>query len=103
MLAAAAQGDEAARTVVQAAGAALGVGVGFLVDVLDPEAVVVGGGLGLAGGLYWTAFERSARAHIWADTLRDLPILPASLGADAGLIGAAATGVRRGHVTSTHG
>lgn len=103
VLAAAAQGDDAARTVVQTAGAALGVGVGFLVNVLDPEAVVVGGGLGLAGGLYWAAFEQSTRTHIWAETLRDLPILPAALGADAGFIGAAAVGVGGTHLTSTHG
>ena len=37
-------GREAARTVVHAAGAALGNSVGFLVNVLDPEAVIVGGG-----------------------------------------------------------
>lgn len=101
VLAAATQGDASARTVVQTAGAALGVGVAFLVNVLDPQAVVVGGGLGLAGGLYWTAFEQAARAHIWADALRDLPILSAALGTDAGLIGAAATGVRDKQLTQT--
>jgi glucokinase len=65
--------------------------------VLDPEAVVVGGGLGLAGGLYWESFERSAREHIWADATRGLPIVPAQLGADAGLIGAAASVLRTHH------
>ncbi len=89
--AAAASGDAAAVGVVRAAGEALGVGVGFLVNVLDPEAVVVGGGLGLAGGLYWESFLASARRHIWADNTRDLPIIPAALGADAGIVGAAAS------------
>jgi glucokinase len=69
--------------------------VGFLVNVLDPEAVVVGGGLGLAGGIYWSAFERATREHIWSDTARDLPILPAALGPDSGLIGAAAAAWKR--------
>lgn len=99
VLAAATQGNAIARRVVQTAGAALGVGVGFLVNVLDPEAVVVGGGLGLAGGLYWAAFEQATRAHIWAEALRSLPIVPAALGADAGLIGAAALGVRETQLT----
>ncbi len=89
--AAAAAGDPVAVRVVRSAGEALGVGVGFLVNVLDPEAVVVGGGLGVAGGLYWTSFLAAARRHIWAEATRDLPIIQAALGADAGLIGAAAT------------
>jgi glucokinase len=60
------------------------------VNVLDPEMIVVGGGLGTAGGLYWDAFERSCREHIFADNTRGLPIVPARLGTDAGLVGAAA-------------
>ena len=90
VLAAVAAGDPAAVEVVRTAGEALGVSIGWLVNVLDPEAMIVGGGLGLAGGLYWDSMMGSARAHIWAEATRDLPILPAALGADAGVIGAAA-------------
>ncbi len=89
VLAAAAAHDPQAVEVVRTAGEALGNSVGFLVNVLDPEAVIVGGGLGLAGGLYWDTFTASTRRHIWAETARTLPILPAALGVDAGLIGAA--------------
>jgi glucokinase len=88
---AAARNDSVAIQVVQSAGEALGNSVGFLINLLDPESLIVGGGLGLAGGLYWESFVASTRKHIWSDTTRDLPILPALLGADAGLIGAAAT------------
>ena len=63
----------------------------FLVNVLDPEAVVIGGGLGLAGGLYWDAFVGSLQRHIWAEATRALPVRRAELGTDAGLVGAAAT------------
>jgi glucokinase len=90
VLAAAGAGDGAAMAVVRSAGEALGNSVGFLINVLDPQAVVVGGGLGLAGGLYWTSFVEATRAHIWAEETRNLAILPAALGTDAGLIGAAA-------------
>jgi glucokinase len=89
VLAAAAQGDPDAARVVRDAAESLGSGIGWLVNVLDPEAVVVGGGLGLVGGLYWDAFIDSVRRHVWADATRDLPIVRAELGADAGLIGAA--------------
>jgi glucokinase len=90
ILAAVDRGDPLAVDVVRSGGEALGVGVGWLVNVLDPEAIVVGGGLGVAGGLYWESVVASTRAHIWADGSRDLPIRQAGLGADAGLIGAAA-------------
>jgi predicted NBD/HSP70 family sugar kinase len=52
--------------------------------------VAVGGRLGLAGSLYWDAFVRSVGKHVWAEGSRHLPLLPAALGVDAGLIGAAA-------------
>jgi glucokinase len=85
---AASAGDERAIEIVSTGGAALGVTVGLLVNVLDPEAVVVGGGLGLRDGLYWECFLRSTREHIWADARRDLPIQHAAL-AENGVIGAA--------------
>lgn len=89
VLAAADSGDPAAIQIVRDAAEALGSGIGFLVNVLDPEAVVIGGGLGLAGGIYREALHDSIRRHTWSDVTRDLPIVPAALGADAGQIGAA--------------
>ncbi len=87
--AAAALGDPMAAEVVRSAGEALGGGIGWLVSVLDPEAVVVGGGLGVAGGLFWETTVASVRRHIWSDVHRALPIVPGALGADAALVGAA--------------
>jgi glucokinase len=87
--AAAAAGDALAREVVASAGAACGNTAGFLVNALDPQALVVAGGLGLAGGLYWDSFVASTRARIWAETSRALPIRTAQLGIDAGVVGAA--------------
>ena len=89
--AAAASGDPIATEIVLSAGAALGNSVGFLINVLDPQAVIVGGGLGLAGGLYWDSFVNSAHKHIWSEVSRELPIIQAKLGADASILGAAAT------------
>src|SRR5262249_36140016 len=45
---AAAGGDNVAAEILVSAGEALGVSVAFLVNVLDPERIVVGGGLGMA-------------------------------------------------------
>jgi glucokinase len=87
--AAAAAGDTLAIDIVRSAAAACGNTAGFLINALDPQALIVAGGLGLAGGLYWDSFIASTRKRIWADSCRELPIVTAKLGADAGLIGAA--------------
>jgi glucokinase len=91
VIAAANMGDAAALQIVKSAGAALGASIGWLVNVLDPQALIVGGGLGTTGGLYWESLVAATRAHIWADNSREIPILMAALGPDAGLIGAAAS------------
>jgi glucokinase len=94
VVAAARDGDAPAAEVVESAGEALGSSVGFLINVLDPEAVVVGGGLGTAGGLYWESLLRSARRRVWSDASREVAFLPAGLGPDAGMAGAALTALR---------
>ena len=90
VLAAAASGDTDAASIVRSGGEALGSTMGLLVGTLDPEAVVVGGGLGLSEGLFWESFVSSTRRHIWSEIHRNLPIVHAATGLDAGLIGAAA-------------
>jgi glucokinase len=87
--AAAAAGEALAIDIVRSAGAACGNTAGFLINALDPQALIVAGGLGLAGGLYWDSFLASTRRRIWAEDGRALPILTAQLGADAGVVGAA--------------
>jgi glucokinase len=96
VLAAVTAGDPVAVEIVRSAGVALGVSVAWLVNVLDPEAVIVGGGLGSAPGLYWESFVAATREHIWSETQRNLPIFHAALGPDAGIVGAAATVLHRG-------
>jgi len=88
-------GDARAIEIVRSAGDALGVTAGLLVNTLDPEAVVVGGGLGGAEGFYWECFLNSTREHIWAEARRNLPITHAAL-ARNGVIGAAINFLGRG-------
>lgn len=90
VIAAASARDAVAVEIVRTAGEVLGRTVGWLVNALDPEAVIIGGGLGLSGAVYWEGLEASTRKQIWSDLHRQLPILPAGLGRDAGIVGAAA-------------
>jgi len=88
----AASGDAEARNIVASAGTALGAAIANLVNILDPETVVIGGGLGLAAGLYRESIEVALRGHVWSEFHRDLKIMSAQLGNDAGIVGAAALG-----------
>lgn len=90
VFAAAAAGDAAASDVLEQAVHALGQAIGHAIDIIDPDALVIGGGLALAGGAYGAPLEAAIRAHVWAPDTRALPILRARLGADSALIGAAA-------------
>ena len=90
VLAAAGSGNSSARLIINSAAQALGSQVALLVNTLDPEAVILGGGLGLSEGAYWSEFIATTRRHIWSEMHRDLPILRAATGSDAGWLGAAA-------------
>ncbi len=86
---AARSGDARAADVIALAALRLGQALALLAGALDPEAVVLGGGLGSATGPYFDAVAAETRAGLWTDDSRSLPVLPARLGPDAGLIGAA--------------
>ena len=85
--------DPSLDGVVESAAAALGTGLAALVNALDPGVVVIGGGLGL-NDRYRELAVATMRVIIFADDTRRLPVLPAQLGADAGVIGAALAAVR---------
>lgn len=91
ILKAAERGDAAARAIVRTAAEALANKTAWIIDVLDPEAVVVGGGLGSAEGFYWDVFREAVYTCVWAEQSQDVTIVQASAGSDSALIGAALT------------
>ncbi len=86
----AAEGDVRALEITERAAMALAGCIGFALNILDPEALVLGGGLALAGGAYGEPLASAIRAHVWSEATRALPIRRARLGPDSALIGAAA-------------
>ena len=80
--------DPAHASLVDAVAGELGHELAALVNALDPEAVVIGGGLGLVDG-YRERIVAAARSAIEHESTSRLPILPASLGIRSGVIGAA--------------
>lgn len=87
---AAREGDPAAGDLLIELGRWLGEGIADIADVLDPAAVVIGGGVGAAGDLLLEPARKAFGAALSAGAYRPhLTIRAAELGNDAGLIGVA--------------
>ncbi|MCX2748417.1 ROK family protein [Arthrobacter sp. MI7-26] len=82
------QGGPAAIKAIGVGAGAAGQAIGGLVNILDPETVVVSGGLADAGDFWWKPMERALRKELMAP-LADIPVLRASLGNTAAIVGAA--------------
>jgi glucokinase len=68
----------------------LGAAIGSLANLFDPDLVVVGGGFGEAvADLLLDRAQEAARREALAPADRTLRVVPAKLGPDAGLVGAA--------------
>jgi glucokinase len=91
VLAAATEGEHRAQALLTEAAQLVGVSVGLAINILDPAALVIGGGLGARDGPYWQAIEKAIRRQVWSERARQLPIRRAALGPNSGLIGAAAS------------
>ena len=83
-------GDETAIGILAEVGKRLGEGMAGMVNILDPDVVVVGGGAISAGDLLLEPAREVFRRAIMAPEYRpEVPIVPARMGNAAGGIGAA--------------
>lgn len=82
---------EAVRVVTEG-GAALGRALAGLVTMLDPEVVLLGGGVADGGSIWWDTVESTLREEL-IDVLCDIPLRRPALGASAAILGAAHTAV----------
>lgn len=83
------QGDVVAREIFEMAGRSLGVGLANLINIFNLPLYVIGGGVARA----WDAFAPAMMAELGKRSLvyrsTQTRITPSSLGAEAGLLGAA--------------
>ncbi len=85
-------GEREAKEVFEDVGEWLGIGLASLVNILDPQAVIIGGGLSLSFELFQEALLRSLRENSYVYRYSKPKILPALLRKKAGVVGAAAYG-----------
>lgn len=98
LVAAALAGDAVARALLRESGRHLGEVLAVAINILNPQAVVIGGDMGAAFDLYTAGVRESVYARSTARATRDLQFLPAAHGDSAGLVGCAAIAIE--HVLS---
>jgi glucokinase len=109
VFAAAEAGDPLAKEVVRRAAQALGCAVASLVSVLNPDVVILGGGVGLAAPAFLEAARSAVARYAQPIGARSVRVVTAALGDDAILIGAARfvfdrlRGPQMGHMSTYEG
>ncbi len=99
------ENDEVAREVLAETGYYVGLGITNLIQLYNPEILIVGGGIAQAGKSLWDPMLRTVQARAHMVPASSVRIVPAQLGEEAGLIGGAALAARelakRGDPTAT--
>ncbi|MGW8761232.1 ROK family protein [Streptomyces sp. NPDC055815] len=94
--AAAHAGDPIAVAAFARAAQALAAGIAATATLVEIDIAVVGGGVAGAGEVLFAPLRRSLRAYATLSFVRDLTVVPAVTGTDAGLLGAAAAALHTG-------
>lgn len=87
---AAEQGDALAGELIARTGYYLGVGLANLVNIFNPELIVIGGGLSNIGDMLLEPAFRTARERAYREAFEAVRLVRAELGRNSGVLGAAA-------------
>lgn len=98
LVAAAREGDERARELWDDSVRALAAALASLINVLDPEAIIIGGGIARAGRELFDPLEAYLDQMEWRPGGHSVRLLPARLGERAGALGAASRAMRHAGV-----
>lgn len=82
-------GDAVATAILARVGGYLGIGVANLVTTLSPNRVILGGSVARLGPWLFDPVRATVRQRVRAVPVDEVAIVPAALGAEAGVIGAA--------------
>jgi glucokinase len=83
------EGDELALEVFRRAGFYLGVGLASVINVLNPEVIVIGGGVAAGWDLFINHVNEQITKRAFPEAARRAKVVRARCGDDAGLLGAA--------------
>ncbi|MCE3032442.1 ROK family protein [Streptomyces sp. CMSTAAHL-2] len=94
--AAARAGDPVAVASFRRAARALAAGIAATATLVEIDIAVIGGGVGNAGDVLFTPLREALADYATLSFVRRLTVVPAQMGTDAGLVGAAAAALIRG-------
>jgi glucokinase len=83
------EGDAVAREILVEAGQLLGVGLASVMNIMDLRISIIGGGISAAGDFVMQSVQDSVVRHVLKPLKSEIRVLPARLGNNAGLLGAA--------------
>lgn len=86
---AARQGDAVALEVLEGTARALGAGIAAVLNLLNLERIVIGGGVSAAGPILLDRIVAEAKLRTFPAVFAGCSFVPAALGSDAGVVGAA--------------
>ena len=92
-------GDAVAQNILNTAGYYLGTGIANVVIMLAPERVVIGGGMARLGDWIMKPIHETLKQRVHTIPLDRLKVVPAALGDEAGVIGAAIWASQQGQPT----
>lgn len=87
---AAAAGDAEAQAILNEAMRYLGLGLASLVNLFNPQRIVIGGGLTALGDQLFETVRRAIVRHAYPKAAQAVQVVPAALGENVGVLGAAA-------------
>lgn len=85
---AAEEGDPVAKRIFEIVGEYIGIGLTSVINLLNPEKVIIGGGVAEAGDLLFDPIRRTIKERAMVVAGNSVEIVPAELGNSAGVIGA---------------
>ena len=85
---AAQEGDPVARQIFRIMGEYIGMGLTSVVNLLNPEKIIIGGGVAAAGDLLFDPIKETIAKRAMTIQKEAVEIVPAQLGNNAGVIGA---------------
>ncbi|GAG14262.1 unnamed protein product, partial [marine sediment metagenome] len=91
---AAESGDKVAIDLIESAGINLGTRIAYLINLFNPEVVVIGGGIEKAGEVLLGPIRRTVRKLAFEEPATKVRIVPSVLGEDAVALGAASLVLR---------
>ena len=93
---AAAEGDSLAIDTIEEQGRLIGIWLGSMINLFDPEIVVIGGGVSLVGKVLFKPIRKAAMEHTINIFAPKTPIVQAKLKRDVGIYGAASVMFKKG-------